>query len=100
MPQQGGQTAVWYDNEFIEWAAQVNGIYFTASTFYPGMGQISLQGQFDGYLVSYGIYDAMGNQVGYGQGSIDDDTHISVTSFWMTGQLIGSGQFHVNHTPN
>ena len=67
MPQQGGQTAVWYDNEFIEWAAQVNGIYFTASTFYPGMGQISLQGQFDGYLVSYGIYDAMGNQVGYGQ---------------------------------
>ena len=29
-----------------------------------------------------------------------DPTHINYTSYWSNGAFLGSGQFHINHTPN
>jgi uncharacterized caspase-like protein len=100
MPQQGGQTTVWYDEEFNQWQVSINGASFTASAFLPGTGPVALRGESQGYAVSYGIFDANGQQIGYGQGSIDDASHISVTSYWSNGAFLGSGRFHVNHPPN
>ena len=97
---QGGQTALWYDNEYNTWQVSINGSEFTANAFVPGTGQVSLRGQSQGYAVNYGIFDANGQQIGYGQGSIDDASHISVSSYWSNGTFIGSTQFHVNHPPN
>lgn len=66
-----------------------------------GVGfKVTLRGQSQGYSVNYGIFDASGQQIGYGQGSIDDASHISVTSYWSNGAFLGTGQFHVNHPPN
>lgn len=97
---QSGQGAIWYDNDHIQWQVTMNGTVFNASTFYPGLGQIALQGNIQGYTVNYGVYDVNGLQIGYGQGTVDDQTHMSVTSYWMNGVIIGSGTFHVNHPPN
>ena len=96
----GAQGAVWYDDEFMQWQVSMNGNSFNASTFYPGTGQITLSGQSQGNAVSYVIYDASGLQIGYGQGNIDDASHISVTSYWANGAFLGSTRFHVNHQPN
>lgn len=92
-------TAVWHDNEFNQWQVIVVGDNFTASSFLPGSGPISLQGQSQGYGVSYGIFDANGLQIGYGQGTISDASHINVTSYWSNGAILGSTTFHVNHPP-
>ncbi|MBT8076921.1 MAG: caspase domain-containing protein [Gammaproteobacteria bacterium] len=99
MPQQG-QQAFWVDDEWIQWDVVTNGNSFSASTFYPDMGQITLQGQAQGAMVNYYIYDSAGQQIGYGQGSFMDATHLSVVSYWMNGVEIGRGQFHINHQPN
>ncbi len=59
-----------------------------------------LRGQTQGFAMSYGIFDSIGQQIGYGQGSIDDASHISVTSYWANGAIMGATRFHVNHPPN
>ena len=99
-PQQAGQSAVWYDDEFNQWQVSINGVNFSATAFIPGSGQVLLRGQSQGYALSYSIIDAAGQQIGYGQGTIDDDSHISVISYWSNGAFLGSTQFHVNHPPN
>ena len=88
------------NNQYLQWQVTINGDNFVASTFMPGTGQVELRGRSQGFALSYGIFDAMGQQIGYGQGSIDDATHISVSSYWANGVFIGSGRFHVNHPPN
>jgi len=77
-----------------------NGDNFSATAFIPGSGQIVIRGQSQGYATSYGIFDAAGQQFGYGQGTIDDASHISWISYYSNGTFLGSGQFHVNHPPN
>lgn len=99
-PPQGGQAAIWYDDQFNQWQVSINGANFTASSFLPGTGQVTLRGQSQGYAISYQIFDGMGQQIGYGQGNIDDALHISVSSYWSNGAFLGSGRFHVNHPPN
>lgn len=99
-PQQMGQSAVWYDDQFNQWQVTTDGTNFSATTFLPGSGTVVLRGQTQGFAVSYGIFDATGLQIGYGQGSIDDATHLSVISYWSNGTFLGSGRFHINHPPN
>jgi len=99
-PSQAGQSAVWYDDQFVQWQVSINGDYFTASAFLAGTGMVELRGQSQGYALSYGIFDSTGQQIGYGQGNFDDVSHISVISYWSNGALMGSGRFHVNHAPN
>jgi hypothetical protein len=99
-PAQSGQSAVWYDEDFVQWQVSLTDTGFTATAFLAGTGQIVLRGQTQGYIVNYGIFDATGQQIGYGQGSFDDPSHLSVTSYWANGAFLGSGRFHVNHPPN
>jgi len=99
MPQ-AGETAIWYDDQFVQWQVSINGTNFTASAFLPGTGQLMLRGLSQDYAISYEIYDASGQQIGYGQGAFDDASHISVSSFWSNGVFLGSGRFHINHPPN
>lgn len=100
MAQPGGQQAFWVDDEWVQWDVVTNGNAFTASTFYPELGPIMLQGEAQGAMVNYYIYDGSGQQIGYGQGQFMNATHISVVSYWMNGVEIGRGQFHINHQPN
>jgi len=99
-PQQAGQSSIWYDNEFNQWQVSINGDNFSATAFIPGFGQIVIRGQSQGYATSYGIFDAAGQQFGYGQGTIDDASHMSWISYYSNGTFLGSGQFHINHPPN
>jgi hypothetical protein len=99
-PQQSGQSAIWYDDEFNQWQVSISGANFSASAFLPNSGQVVLRGQTQGFAVSYGIFDTIGQQIGYGQGNIDDASHISVTSYWSNGAILGTGRFHINHPPN
>jgi hypothetical protein len=75
-------------------------VYGNLPPHLPDSGQVVFRGQTKGYAVSYGIFDTVGQQIGYGQGSIDDASHISVTSYWSNGAILGSGRFHINHPPN
>ncbi len=100
LPQQADQTAIWYDDQFNQWQVSQTGTNFSASAFLPGSGQVMLRGQTQGFAISNGIFDAVGQQIGYGQGTIDDASHITVTSYWSNGALLGAGRFHVNHPPN
>jgi hypothetical protein len=97
--QQMSTTATWYDDEYTQWQVIITGDNFTASALAPGSGAYQLRGQSQGYGLSYGIFDATGQQIGYGQGTIVDASHIAVTSYWSNGTLLGSTRFHVNHTP-
>ena len=97
--QQMSTTATWYDDEYTQWQVIITGENFTASALPPGSGGYQLQGQSQGYGLSYGIFDATGQQIGYGQGTIVDASHIAVTSYWSNGTLLGSTRFHVNHMP-
>jgi hypothetical protein len=97
--QQMSTTATWYDDEYTQWQVIITGDNFTASALVPGSGAYQLQGQSQGYGLSYGIFDAAGQQIGYGQGTIVDASHIAVTSYWSNGTLLGSTRFHVNHAP-
>lgn len=99
MPQ-GGQTAMWYDNEYNQWQVTISGASFVASSFLPGTGQISLSGQIQGTVVNFYILDGNGMQIGYGQGTMTDATHVAYSSYWSNGVFMGSGQFHINHPPN
>ena len=99
-PQQAGRSAVWYDDEFNQWQVSISGANFSASTFLPNSGQVVLRGQTQGFAVSYGIFDTIGQQIGYGQGSIDDARHISVTSYLSNGAILGTARFHINHPPD
>ncbi len=96
---QTSTTATWYDDEYTQWQVIITGDNFTASALVPGSGAYQLQGQSQGYGLSYGIFDASGQQIGYGQGTIVDASHIAVTSYWSNGTLLGSTRFHVNHMP-
>ena len=40
------------------------------------------------------------SNAGFGQGSVVDASHLSVTSYWANGAILGSTRFHVNHPPN
>ncbi len=97
--QQMSTTATWYDDEYTRWQVIITGDKFTASALAPGSGGSQLQGQSQGYALSYGIFDATGQQIGYGQGTIVDASHIAVTSYWSNGTFLGSTRFHVNHMP-
>ncbi len=97
--QQMSTTATWYDDEYTQWQVVITGDNFTASALVPGSGAYQLQGRSQGYGLSYGIFDASGQQIGYGQGTIVDASHIAVTSYWSNGTLLGSTRFHVNHMP-
>ena len=99
-PQQAGQSAIWYDDQYNQWQVSMSGSSFSASAFLPGSGQVVLRGQSKGFAISYDIFDSLGQQIGYGQGTIDDASHISVTSYWSNGTILGVGRFHVNHPPN
>ena len=99
-PQQAGASAIWYDDQYNQWQVTLNGASFSATTFMPGSGQVTLRGQTQGYAVSYAIFDAVGQQIGYGQGTMTDATHLAVMSYWSNGAFLGSGQFHINHPPN
>ena len=97
--QQMSTTATWYDDEYTQWQVIITGDNFTASALVPGSGAYQLQGRSQGYGLNYGIFDAAGQQIGYGQGTIVDASHIAVTSYWANGTLLGSTRFHVNHAP-
>jgi hypothetical protein len=97
---QADQSAIWYDDQLNQWQVSMAGASFSASAFIPGSGQLVLRGQTEGFAVSYGIFDSIGQQIGYGQGTIDDASHITVTSYLSNGALLGAGRFHVNHPPN
>lgn len=99
-PQQSGASAIWYDDQYNQWQVTLNGASFSATAFLPGSGQVTLRGQTQGYAVSYGIFDGVGQQIGYGQGTMTDATHLAVMSYWSNGAFLGSGQFHINHPPN
>ena len=96
-PEPGGM--FWVDDEYNQWQVTLNGAYFTATANLPGTGMLMLQGQFAGNQVSFGIFDAFGNQIGYGSGVFADQTHFNTTSYYSNGVLIGNTQFHVNHMP-
>ena len=53
-----------------------------------------------GYGLSFGIFDINGQQIGYGEATMTDQTHLAYSSFYVNGAFMGSGQFHVNHPPN
>lgn len=96
-PQQAGQSLTWYDDESNQWQVSKSGSNLSASTFLPDSGQVVYRGQTRGYAVSYGIFDTSGQKIGYGQGSFDDASHISVTNYWSNGAVRGSRRFHINH---
>ncbi len=101
MPTPGaGQTAIWYDDQYNQWQVSIDGGNFAASAFLPGSGQVMLRGQSQGFAVTYGIFDSIGQQIGYGEGTIVDASHIAVTSYWANGAILGAGRFHINHPPN
>ena len=95
----GGNVIIWYDDEYNQWQVTMNGASFTASAFVDGTGMVTLQGQAMGNEVRYGIFNAAGQQIGYGGGTVTDPTHIAVNSFWANGTPIGSTRFHINHPP-
>ncbi len=97
---ESGQSAIWYDDQFIQWQVIQAGGDFSASAILPGSGQVVLRGQRQGFTLTYDIFDSIGQQIGYGEGTIDDASHISVTSYWADGAILGAGRFHVNHPPN
>jgi len=99
MPQ-GGQTALWYDNEGNQWQVTISGASFMASSYLPDAGQIQLSGQAQGNVLNFYILDGNGMQIGYGQGTMTDPTHVNYSSYWSNGAFMGSGQFHINHAPN
>lgn len=95
-----GQTnATWFDEEGLQWQVILQGDNFVATTNVPGAGAVGLRGQFQGVQMSYSIFDSFGQQIGYGGGTVEDASHMSATSYWSNGIVMGSVRFHVNHAP-
>ena len=94
------ETAVWYDDSGLPWHVEQQGSVFAARADVLGLGTIIMRGQVVGRALSYELFDISGNPVGYGQGSIDDETHISYISYFPNGAPFASGRLHVNHMPN
>lgn len=94
------ETAVWYDDSGLPWQVMVEGNSFVAQAEVFGLGTIIMRGQVLGEVVSYNLVDVSGDGVGYGEGVIDDDSHISYASYLPNGVMFASGQLHVNHVPN
>ncbi len=96
--QQMSTTQTWYDTYYNQYQVIITGDNFTASVVMPGLGAYQLRGRSQGYGLSYNIFDSTGQQIGYGQGTIVDASHIDATSYWSNGTSLRF-QFHINHAP-
>ena len=94
------ETGVWYDDSGLPWQMVTEGARFTAQADVFGVGTVVMRGEVLGQALSYQLFDVSGNVVGYGEGRIDDDSHISYESYLPNGLIFASGQLHVNHMPN
>jgi len=100
-PQQQTTQALWYDPFGQIWQMQFTGNDFRGATNVNGqtaglIGRVNPQDD----TIQYQVVNGAGQAMWQGQGQFTDAQHVAFITTDASGNVVGQGQFHINHPPN